>query len=60
MNEWILRLIGLIFSVASPELRKMLEEWLAQLEAQAKKTSNPWDDILVGMLKTLLMGQEKS
>jgi len=57
MNEWILRLIGLIFSVASPELRKMLEEWLAQLEAQAKKTSNPWDDILVGMLKTLLMGQ---
>ena len=57
MNEWILRLIGLIFSVASPELRTMLEQWLAQLEAQAKKTSNPWDDILVGMLKTLLMGQ---
>lgn len=57
MNEWILRLIGLIFSVASPELRKMLDEWLTQLEAQAKKTSNPWDDILVGMLKTLLIGQ---
>jgi len=57
MNEWILRLIGLIFSVASPELRKMLEQWLDQLEAQAKKTSNPWDDVLVGMLKTLLVGQ---
>jgi len=59
MNDWILRLIGLIFSVASPELRTMLEQWLAQLEAQAKKTSNPWDDILVGMLKTLLLGNEK-
>ena len=60
MNEWILRLIGLIFSVASPELRTMLEQWLAQLEAQAKKTSNPWDDILVGMLKTMLLGQIKT
>lgn len=57
MNEWILRLIGMIFSVASPELRKGLEEWLDRLEAQAKKTSNPWDDILVGLLKQLLLGK---
>jgi len=57
MNEWILRLIGLIFTVASPELRKGLEEWLNNLEAQAKKTANPWDDVLVGLLKTLLLGK---
>jgi len=57
MNEWILRLIGMIFSVASPELRKGIEEWLNNLDAQAKKTSNPWDDILVGLLKTLLLGK---
>jgi len=57
MNEWILRLIGMIFSVASPELRKGLEQWLDNLEAQAKKTSNPWDDILVGLLKQLLLGK---
>jgi len=56
MNEWILRLIGLIVTVASPELQKALEQWLGQLEEQAKKTANPWDDILVGMLKTLLLG----
>jgi len=56
MNEWILRLIGLIVTVASPELRKALEQWLGQLEEQAKKTANPWDDILVGMLKTLFLG----
>jgi len=56
MNEWILRLIGLIVTGASPELQKALEQWLGQLEEQAKKTANPWDDILVGMLKTLLLG----
>jgi len=56
MNEWILRLIGLVVTVASPELQKALEQWLGQLEEQAKKTANPWDDILVGMLKTLLLG----
>jgi len=53
-----LRLIGMIFTVASPELRKGLEQWLDNLEAQAKKTSNPWDDVLVGLLKTLLLGQK--
>lgn len=56
MNEWILRLIGLVVSVASPELRKMLEEWIKGLEAQAKQTANPWDDVLVAMLKTVLLG----
>jgi len=54
MNEWILRLVGLIVGVASPELRAMLDQWLEQLDDQAKKTPNPWDDILVGMLKSIL------
>ena len=57
MNEWILRLIGLIVGVASPELRKVLEDLITTLEAQAKKTANPWDDILVALLKTLLLGK---
>ncbi len=59
MNEWILRLIALIVGVASPEIRKMLEQWLNQLEAQAKKTANPWDDVLVALLKTLILGDNK-
>lgn len=57
MNEWIFRLIGLVVTVASPELRKSLEQWLNILEENAKKTANPWDDILVAMLKTLLLGK---
>lgn len=57
MNEWILRLIGLVINVASPELLKQLESWLTSLEATAKKTANPWDDVLVAMLKTVLLGK---
>ncbi|MBA7528714.1 hypothetical protein ES705_20902 [subsurface metagenome] len=57
MNEWILRLIGLVVTVASPELRKTLEQWIATLEETAKKTPNQWDDVLVAMLKTLLLGK---
>jgi hypothetical protein len=57
MNEWILRLIALIVTVASPELRKALVEWIKVLETNARQTANPWDDILVAMLKTLLLGQ---
>ena len=59
MNEWILKLISLIFSVASPELRRSLEDWIVKLEAQAKATKNPWDDVLVALLKQLLLGDNK-
>jgi len=57
MNNWILRLITMVVTVMSPELRKGLEDWLNQLEVQAKKTENPWDDILVAMLKTVLLNK---
>lgn len=56
MNEWILKLIGLIFSVASPEVRKMVETMVTNLEQQARATKNPWDDVLVALLKQLLLG----
>ena len=58
MNEWIFRLIGLIIAVASPELRESLKTWLDTLEKQAAKTDNPWDDILVAMLRTILLGKD--
>jgi len=57
MNEWLFRLIAMVVSVASPELRKSLEDLITTLEVQAKKTPNKWDDLLVGMLKALLLGK---
>lgn len=57
MNEWIMRLFSLVVTVISPELRTGLAEWLNQLETQAKKTPNPWDDVFVGILKSVLLGK---
>jgi len=57
MNKWILQLITAIVTVMSPELRKGLEDLINGLEIQAKKTANPWDDIFVGLLKTLLFNK---
>lgn len=54
MNKWLLQLITMVVTVMSPELRKGLEDVVNGLETQAKKTANPWDDILVGLLKTIL------
>lgn len=58
MNEWIFRLIGLIIAVASPELRNTVKVWLDTLEKEAQTTNNPWDDILVAMLRTILLGKD--
>lgn len=50
----ILLIIKQLLKVISPELRKLIEEWINNLEEQASQTPNPWDNILVGFLKVLL------
>jgi len=57
MNEWILRIITMVVGVVSPEIRTGANQLLDDLEAKAKKTPNPWDDILVGLLKTIMTGK---
>lgn len=57
MNKWLLQLITMVVTVMSPELREGLEKVLNGFEAQAKKTANPWDDILIGLLKSLLFSK---
>jgi len=54
MNEWILRIIGMVVGVMSPELRTGMTKWVKNMEVEAKKTPNPWDDIFVGLLKSIL------
>lgn len=54
MNEWILRLIEIVLKSASPELRQFIIDWVKEIEAKAKETPNPWDDVLVGLIKVLL------
>ncbi|GAH96921.1 unnamed protein product [marine sediment metagenome] len=57
MNQWIFRLIALVVGVVSPEIRKGAAELLDDLEKKAKATANPWDDMLVAMLKNIMTGK---
>jgi len=59
MSKWIWELIRLILSVTSPEIRAAFCAMLNDLEQKAKETKNPWDDVLVGLLKTILACPEK-
>ena len=54
MNRWLLDLLGMVLSVMTPELRTGIEAFVRRLESDAKKTPNPWDDIFVGVLKSIL------
>lgn len=57
MKELLLRFLPLVLGVISPEIRKNLEIWLNNLEAEAKKTANEWDDYFVAALKIVLLGK---
>ena len=54
MNKWLLRIIALVIPQVSPQIRDGLCSLLNELEAKAKETKNPWDDILIGLVKTIL------
>ena len=43
-----------LFSLITPELKKLLEDFLTQLYLKAVLTENPWDDLAVGFLLDIL------
>lgn len=55
MNSWVAALVRQLLSSISPQIRKALTDFVGELEKQAKETPNVWDDILVGILKTVLV-----
>jgi len=57
MKELVMRMLPLVLGAISPQLRKNLETWLNNLEAEAKKTENEWDDMFVAALKIVLLGK---
>lgn len=56
MSKIIVDILLKAFSLLSPEMRKTLLAFVADLEAKAKLTQNPWDDVFVFVLK-MLIGQ---
>jgi len=54
MERIFITLLLMVISSLTPALRESLVGLLKTLEAEAKKTANPWDDIFVSFLRTLL------
>ena len=58
MPAWLtailVSILGAILSVVSPQIREELENFVHRLEAKAKETPNPADDMLVDFLKHIL------
>ena len=49
----IAKFLGMILPLVTPEIKKMLIEFLHQLDEKAQKTENVFDDMLTGFLLEL-------
>lgn len=50
----MLLLVRQVLTVMTPDLRTAFVAFVNTMAENAKKTPNPWDDIFVGLLKTVL------
>lgn len=57
--KWLIQLLisvlGPILGQLSPVIKSALNEFLTNLYLDALKTSNPWDDFLLGLLLDILV-----
>ena len=54
IERLIIMIVIQVLSNMSPVLRENVTTWVKTLEAEANKTENPWDNILVMLLKAAL------
>jgi len=54
MENWMTALVRQVLTLVSPNIKKALVDFVKKLEADAKATPNPWDDIAVGLLEFIL------
>jgi len=52
--DWIIKLIKLLWSQVSPQLRELIVSFVKTLEEKAKETENEWDDLAISILKMIL------
>lgn len=50
MNDWLFKLLHLILTTASGPLREKLVKFAKDFRDEAKKTANPWDDVLADII----------
>ena len=54
MNTWLIGLLRQILGVVSGPLRDTLVNFAKSFRASARKTENPWDDVLADIICWLL------
>jgi len=54
MDKWFYALIKAAIGMASPEIINGIRLSVQEMSDRAKKTSNKWDDILVGFLQMIV------
>ena len=47
---WLLRMLPNLMASTSPDLRKMLVDFVKTFKETARKTENPWDDFIAAVL----------
>jgi len=55
MKDWLIQIVGLVLTHISGPMREVLVKAVKEWEAKAKETKDPWDDILVFIVKCLFL-----
>lgn len=50
----IVKLFNILLANISDDIKGLLPNFITQLEDKAKVTANPWDDLAVSVIKSLL------
>lgn len=54
MDRWLLLIIQQALAAASPRIVASLRGMVQEMVERAVETSNPWDDVVVGLLQTIV------
>jgi len=54
MEKILFKILAAVLKAISPQVRALIVVFIENLEVEAPKTPNPWDDLLVLVLKVLL------
>lgn len=58
MEKLLFNLITVVLQKMSPEIVKAIRSFINRLDEMASKTANPFDDMLIDIIKTLTMNED--
>ena len=54
MQKWLFVILSRAVAMASPQIIGDIRRLVAEMVARAEATPNPWDDIICGLLQTIV------